>query len=93
MWSYASYKALPLRQRANILERGLTPPDLGNSFIGDSPEFRRLLNLIDRVAPCDSTVLITGETGAGKGKGGEADSRAQFPTVAAGYPAVIVQRM
>ena len=55
-----------LRQRANILERGLTPPDLGNSFIGDSPEFRRLLSLIDRVAPSDSTVLITGETGAGK---------------------------
>lgn len=55
-----------LRQRANLLERGLTPPDLGNSFIGESPEFRRLLNLIDRVAPSDSTVLITGETGAGK---------------------------
>jgi len=55
-----------LRQRANILERGLTPPDLSDSFIGDSPEFRRLLSLIDRVAPIDSTVLITGETGAGK---------------------------
>jgi len=55
-----------LRQRTNILERGLTPPDLSNSFVGDSPEFRRLLNLIDRVAPSDSTVLITGETGAGK---------------------------
>ncbi len=55
-----------LRQRATLLERGLTPPDLGNSFIGESPEFRRLLSLIDRVAPSDSTVLITGETGAGK---------------------------
>jgi DNA-binding NtrC family response regulator len=55
-----------LRQRTSILERGLTPPDLGNSFIGDSPEFRRLLSLIDRVAPSDSTVMITGETGAGK---------------------------
>jgi DNA-binding NtrC family response regulator len=55
-----------LRQRTNILERGLTPPDLSASFIGDSPEFRRLLSLIDRVAPSDSTVLITGETGAGK---------------------------
>ncbi len=55
-----------LRQRTNILERGLTPPDLSNSFVGDSPEFRRLLNLINRVAPSDSTVLITGETGAGK---------------------------
>jgi DNA-binding NtrC family response regulator len=55
-----------LRQRANLLDRVLTPPDLGSSFIGDSPEFRRLLNLIERVAPSDSTVLITGETGAGK---------------------------
>ncbi len=55
-----------LRQRATILERGLTPPDLSDSFIGESPEFRRLLSLIDRVAPSDSTVLITGETGAGK---------------------------
>jgi len=55
-----------LRQRANLLERGLTPPDLGSSFIGESPEFRHLLNLINRVAPSDTTVLITGETGAGK---------------------------
>ena len=55
-----------LRQRATILERGLTPPDLGDSFIGESPEFRSLLSLIDRIAPSDSTVLITGETGAGK---------------------------
>src|SRR5208282_1474571 len=54
-----------LRQRAKLLDRVLTPPDLGSSFIGDSPEFRRLLNLIERVAPSDSTVLITGETGAG----------------------------
>jgi transcriptional regulator with PAS, ATPase and Fis domain len=44
----------------------LTPPDLGSSFAGDSPEFRRLLHLIDRIAPSDSTVLITGETGSGK---------------------------
>ena len=55
-----------LRQRATILERGLTPPDLGDSFIGKSPVFLHLLGLIDRVAPSDSTVLITGETGAGK---------------------------
>jgi len=55
-----------LRRRASILERGLTPPDLGSSFVGDSPEFRHLLHLIDRVAPTDSTVLVTGETGSGK---------------------------
>ncbi|HET8546575.1 MAG TPA: sigma-54 dependent transcriptional regulator [Bryobacteraceae bacterium] len=55
-----------LRHRANLLERGLTPPDLRSSFIGDSPQFRELLQLIERVAPSDSTVLITGETGSGK---------------------------
>ncbi len=55
-----------LQQRANLLERGLTPPDLGSSFIGESPEFRRLLKLIELVAPSEGTVLITGETGAGK---------------------------
>jgi DNA-binding NtrC family response regulator len=55
-----------LRRRASLLERGLTPPDLGDSFVGDSPEFRRVVQLMERVAPSDSTVLITGETGSGK---------------------------
>jgi DNA-binding NtrC family response regulator len=48
------------------LERGLTPPDLRNSFVGESPAFRGTLRLIDQVAPTDSTVLIAGETGTGK---------------------------
>ena len=55
-----------LQQRANLLERGLMPPDVSNAFVGDSPEFRRVIDLIARVAPTDSTVLITGETGTGK---------------------------
>ncbi|HET7219535.1 MAG TPA: sigma-54 dependent transcriptional regulator, partial [Vicinamibacterales bacterium] len=55
-----------LQRRATLLERGLTPPDLGSAFIGESPEFRRMLHLLDRVAPTDSTVLISGETGTGK---------------------------
>jgi DNA-binding NtrC family response regulator len=55
-----------LRARANLLERGLTPPDLGDSFVGESPGFRQLLHMIELVAPTDSTVLITGETGSGK---------------------------
>src|ERR1019366_528175 len=55
-----------LRQRASLLERGLTPPDLAGSFIGESPEFQRLLQLIERVGPSDSTVFISGETGSGK---------------------------
>jgi DNA-binding NtrC family response regulator len=55
-----------LKDRASLLERGLTPPDLGSAFIGESPEFRGVLRLLERVAQADSTVLITGETGTGK---------------------------
>jgi DNA-binding NtrC family response regulator len=55
-----------LRHRANLLERGLTPPDLAGGFVGESVEFRRVLHLIERAAPTDSTVLIIGETGSGK---------------------------
>jgi DNA-binding NtrC family response regulator len=55
-----------LKQRASLLERGLTPPDLGSAFVGESPPFRQVMQLIDRVAPTNSTVLITGQTGTGK---------------------------
>jgi DNA-binding NtrC family response regulator len=55
-----------LSRRANVLERGLTPRDPGDWIVGDSPEFRRVLDLAERVAQSESTVLITGETGSGK---------------------------
>jgi DNA-binding NtrC family response regulator len=55
-----------LRQRTSLLERGLTPPDVRGSFIGASPPFRAVVDLIDRVAPTDTTVLVAGETGTGK---------------------------
>jgi DNA-binding NtrC family response regulator len=55
-----------LKQRASLLERGLTPPDMTGGFVGESPEFRRMLHLVDLVGPSDSTVLIAGETGSGK---------------------------
>ncbi len=55
-----------LSRRATLLERGLTPPDMGSAFVGQSPGFTRVADLITRVAPSDSAVLITGETGSGK---------------------------
>jgi transcriptional regulator with GAF, ATPase, and Fis domain/pSer/pThr/pTyr-binding forkhead associated (FHA) protein len=37
-----------------------------SGIVGNSPSIRRLLELVDRVAPRDTTVLITGESGTGK---------------------------
>jgi DNA-binding NtrC family response regulator len=55
-----------LNRRTRLLERGLTPADPTASLIGESPAFRRMLHLVDRVAPTESTVLVLGETGSGK---------------------------
>jgi DNA-binding NtrC family response regulator len=55
-----------LRQRASLLERALTPLEPADSLVGESPEFRRMLHLVELVGPSDSTVLIAGETGSGK---------------------------
>jgi transcriptional regulator with GAF, ATPase, and Fis domain len=38
----------------------------GSRIVGDSPALRRVLELVSRVAPTTSTVLLTGETGVGK---------------------------
>jgi len=43
--------------------------DKGSMFeeiVGTSPPLQRVLSLVSKVAPTDSTVLITGETGTGK---------------------------
>ena len=37
-----------------------------DQIIGDSPALRHVLEVVKKVAPTDSTVLITGETGTGK---------------------------
>jgi len=55
-----------LRQRASLLESALTPSDPAVSFVGESPEFHRMLHLVELVGASDSTVLIAGETGSGK---------------------------
>ena len=49
-------------QEANTrLQRGPTP-----LFLGDSPPMREVRRTIERVAPSDAAVLITGEHGTGK---------------------------
>ncbi|MGE5357845.1 MAG: sigma-54-dependent transcriptional regulator [Bacteroidales bacterium] len=56
-----------LQARTAVLERGLAPADgVASSFIGVSPAFRALTELVARVGASDSSVLVTGETGSGK---------------------------
>jgi DNA-binding NtrC family response regulator len=55
-----------LIERTRVLQQALTPPDLGDTFIGRSSQFQEILRMIDRVARVDSSVLILGETGVGK---------------------------
>ncbi len=55
-----------LIERTSVLQQGLAPPDLGETFIGRSGQYQEILRLIDRVARVDSSVLILGETGVGK---------------------------
>lgn len=52
-----------LRQKER---RALGERALGHELIGESAAMKRLLAAIDRVAPRDVNVLVTGETGTGK---------------------------
>jgi DNA-binding NtrC family response regulator len=54
---------LRARQRAHHLE---TERALGHPIIGDSPPMRRLLSATARIADREVSVLVSGETGAGK---------------------------
>ena len=56
-----------LRRRATLLERGLTPPDVGELVRRRQPRVPPArCSSSSASRPSDSTVLITGETGSGK---------------------------
>jgi formate hydrogenlyase transcriptional activator len=48
------------------LKEGLDQPSIFEDIVGSSEPLRRTLAHVAKVAPTDSTVLITGETGTGK---------------------------
>ncbi len=55
-----------LEDETRIYRMELTcSPDAGR-IVGDSPPIKQVLAQVNKVAPSDSTVLITGETGVGK---------------------------
>jgi DNA-binding NtrC family response regulator len=51
---------------AHSSDEGLLPSNAQLNLIGSSPAFEAALRLIRRMAGCDATVLISGETGTGK---------------------------
>jgi DNA-binding NtrC family response regulator len=57
---------LALARKTEALERRLESVEGDSSLVGETPSMRRVKQLIDKVAPTDSTVLILGETGTGK---------------------------
>ncbi len=69
----------------HMVKRARSRPS-AHGLVGRSPAFNRMLTLLERVAPSDSTVLLLGESGTGKELAAqalhEASSRAKGPFVA-----------
>jgi DNA-binding NtrC family response regulator len=55
-----------LLRKSRRLQRLMLSDDPEWTIVGDGPEIRRVLDLIEKMAPTDSTVLVTGESGTGK---------------------------
>jgi formate hydrogenlyase transcriptional activator len=55
-----------LQAENRLLQDEIVQTSIFEEIVGSSEALRRVLTVIDRVAPTDSTVLITGETGTGK---------------------------
>lgn len=55
-----------LRQRVKRLESELAKQSLWSLFIGESPQFLRIRELIEQIGATDLNVLIRGESGTGK---------------------------
>jgi DNA-binding NtrC family response regulator len=60
------YEIWRLEQESSALRKMNKNTFCFDALIGNSPPMQRLKNLIVRVAPTDTTVLIQGETGTGK---------------------------
>jgi transcriptional regulator with GAF, ATPase, and Fis domain len=66
--AYAEVQALKDRLQSEniVLREGIDKTSMFEEIVGASPPLRTVLSHVSKVAPTDSTVLITGETGTGK---------------------------
>ncbi len=55
-----------LRSENRMLQRQLRSQNGLENIVGSSPALRRVLDVVEKVADTESTVLITGESGTGK---------------------------
>ena len=58
-------RALRLQNR-RLMEQGPQKRSVSHQLIGTSPKINKVINMVGKVAPTDSTVLIYGESGTGK---------------------------
>jgi formate hydrogenlyase transcriptional activator len=66
--AYAEIRALKdrLQSETTVLREEIEQTSMFEEIVGASPPIRTVLSHVSKVAPTDSTVLITGETGTGK---------------------------
>src|SRR5260370_10704164 len=66
--TYAEIQALKdrLQSENTILREEIDKTSMFEEIVGTSPPLRTVLSHVSKVAPTDSTVLITAETGTGK---------------------------
>ena len=66
--AYAEIRALKDRLQSEniVLREEIDKTSMFEEIVGTSPPLRVVLSHVSKVAPTDSTVLITGETGTGK---------------------------
>ena len=63
---FAVSSALELRQSRRVARELREELGLAGDLVGESPQMKRVAEMIDKVAASDSRVLITGESGTGK---------------------------
>lgn len=63
---HSALEKLRLARRVELLEKEFQNHYKVENIVGSSRQMRDILQTIQKIAPSDSTVLITGETGTGK---------------------------
>ncbi|MEN8265111.1 MAG: sigma-54 dependent transcriptional regulator [Nitrospirota bacterium] len=61
-----AYEQRKLSLENQLLQKELARRVVPDDFVGTSPKFKEILDFMDKIAPTDSTVLISGESGTGK---------------------------